>query len=408
MKFLYRCLGPVSLLALAACGSGTSAPIVHGGSQTHTARIYQSQSEFVSHRDYIREQEAALAARNAPTYPVYQTAAVPASHNNSHVDTAQLPAVHLTQNGLPAEKPVRSQRLQKYTMVVQPGDTVYAIGRRYDVSAQSIMKTNRLKPPYRLEVGQTLRLPRDAKQTATAYRQTASAPTTAHFYTVQRGDTLYSISKDTRLPLSQIAAENNLSRPYRLHIGQRIALPAGASSQALRHSSRSNDTGSIYTSAAPGKPVPLSRTERAENVPDLARKASFTPVPAQQSKPFEWPVKGAVIANYGVSDFGRRNDGVNIAAPAGTPVRAAANGEVVYRGSELDGFGNLLLVKHADGYVTAYAHNDAMLVKKGELVRQGQVIAKVGQTGAVSSPQLHFEVRRNLKAVDPVAMLGSQ
>ena len=95
-------------------------------------------------------------------------------------------------------------------------------------------------------------------------------------------------------------------------------------------------------------------------------------------------------------------------APAGTAVRAAADGEVVYRGAELDGFGNLLLVRHDGGYVTAYAHNDAMLVRKGDRVRQGQVIAKVGQTGAVTSPQLHFEIRRQLEAVDPMAFLGPQ
>ncbi|MHA7873321.1 MAG: murein hydrolase activator EnvC family protein, partial [Hyphococcus sp.] len=129
---------------------------------------------------------------------------------------------------------------------------------------------------------------------------------------------------------------------------------------------------------------------------------------AKTKSMFAWPVRGAVIAEYGSGDVGRRNDGVNIAAPAGTPVRAAADGEVVYRGSELDGFGNLLLVKHTDGFVTAYAHNDAMLVKKGDKVRQGQVIAKVGESGAVTSPQLHFEIRQNLKSVDPIALLGAQ
>ena len=141
----------------------------------------------------------------------------------------------------------------------------------------------------------------------------------------------------------------------------------------------------------------------------MARSASYSQQePAKSSSLFEWPVKGAIIASYGSGDVGRRNDGVNIAAPAGTPVRAAADGEVVYRGSELDGFGNLLLIKHADGFVTAYAHNDAMLVKKGDNVRQGQMIAKVGDSGAVTSPQLHFEVRQNLKSIDPVALLGTQ
>jgi len=116
-------------------------------------------------------------------------------------------------------------------------------------------------------------------------------------------------------------------------------------------------------------------------------------------------VKGAVIAEFGSAGVGRRNDGVNIAAPVGTPVRAAADGEVVYRGSELDGYGNLLLIKHADGFVTAYAHNDTMLARKGQKVQKGQVIAKVGQTGAVTEPQLHFEIRQNLKSVDPLALL---
>ena len=97
---------------------------------------------------------------------------------------------------------------------------------------------------------------------------------------------------------------------------------------------------------------------------------------------------------------------MNIAAPAGTAVRAAADGQVVYRGSELEGFGNLLLVKHDDGFVTAYAHNDSMLVKKGDQVRKGQVIAKVGQTGSVTTPQLHFEIRQESQPVNPVALLG--
>ncbi|MEX0645808.1 MAG: M23 family metallopeptidase, partial [Parvularculaceae bacterium] len=112
-----------------------------------------------------------------------------------------------------------------------------------------------------------------------------------------------------------------------------------------------------------------------------------------------------IIGQYGAGLMGRRNDGVNIAAPVGTPVRASADGEVVYRGSDLDGYGNLLLIKHGDGFVTAYAHNDAMLVKKGDLVRQGQVIAKVGQTGAATVPQLHFEIRQDLKSVDPLGFL---
>jgi murein DD-endopeptidase MepM/ murein hydrolase activator NlpD len=121
-----------------------------------------------------------------------------------------------------------------------------------------------------------------------------------------------------------------------------------------------------------------------------------------------WPVNGKVISVYGAKVGGQHNDGINIAAPLGTPVRAADNGVVVYAGNELRGFGNLLLVRHADGWVSAYAHCDALLVKRGEQVKRGQVIARVGQTGAVGSPQLHFELRKSGQAVDPTSELGPQ
>ena len=150
--------------------------------------------------------------------------------------------------------------------------------------------------------------------------------------------------------------------------------------------------------------APSTTAPKTQDVADLAKQVSFAQ-PTATDALFAWPVRGAIISDYGGGELGKRNDGINIAAPAGTPVRSAADGEVVYRGSELEGFGNLLLVKHTDGFVTAYAHNDAMLVKKGDVVRKGQVIAKVGETGAVTTPQLHFEIRQKLKSVDPLTLL---
>ena len=111
---------------------------------------------------------------------------------------------------------------------------------------------------------------------------------------------------------------------------------------------------------------------------------------------------------FSATDGGTHNDGINIAAPLGTPVRAADNGVVVYAGNELRGFGNLLLVRHADGWVSAYAHCDALLVKRGDQVKRGQVIARVGQSGSVAAPQLHFELRKGAEAVDPLGELGPQ
>ena len=120
-----------------------------------------------------------------------------------------------------------------------------------------------------------------------------------------------------------------------------------------------------------------------------------------------WPVRGVVVSEFGPKPGGLENDGINIAAPRGTPFRAADNGVVIYAGNELRGFGNLLLVRHESGMVTAYAHADETLVQRGDQVRRGQTIGRVGSTGNVTTPQLHFEVRRGTRAVNPSEYLGA-
>ena len=129
--------------------------------------------------------------------------------------------------------------------------------------------------------------------------------------------------------------------------------------------------------------------------------------PAVANNTFIWPVTGRIVSSFGERANGARNDGVNIAVPAGTPVKAADTGTVIYAGNELPGFGNLVLVKHSNGYVTAYAHNSKLLVRKGDKVSQGQAIAKAGRTGGVDVPQVHFEIRRGDKPVDPRRYIGN-
>jgi len=131
------------------------------------------------------------------------------------------------------------------------------------------------------------------------------------------------------------------------------------------------------------------------------------PIAAAGSGQFGWPVQGKVISKFGATADGLRNDGINISAPTGAPVVAAADGVVAYAGNELRGFGNMILIRHADGWVTAYAHNDSLAVKKGDSVKRGQTIARVGQTGNVTAPQLHFEIRKGTSAQDPMKYLGS-
>lgn len=137
------------------------------------------------------------------------------------------------------------------------------------------------------------------------------------------------------------------------------------------------------------------------------RPATYQPV-AKSSLAFAWPVSGRVISDYGAESNGARNDGINIATSMGTPIRAAAGGTVTYSGNELKGYGNLLLIKHADGYVTAYAHADRLLVARGDFVAKGQVIGYAGQTGDVTSPQLHFEIRHDTTPVNPRNLLSEK
>jgi murein DD-endopeptidase MepM/ murein hydrolase activator NlpD len=121
---------------------------------------------------------------------------------------------------------------------------------------------------------------------------------------------------------------------------------------------------------------------------------------------FRWPVRGRVIAGFGSKPNGVQNDGINLAVPEGTPVKAADDGVVAYAGNELKGYGNLVLIRHSNGYVSAYAHARELLVKRGDTIKRGQVIANSGQTGNVTSPQLHFEIRKGSTPVDPTQFLG--
>jgi murein DD-endopeptidase MepM/ murein hydrolase activator NlpD len=119
-----------------------------------------------------------------------------------------------------------------------------------------------------------------------------------------------------------------------------------------------------------------------------------------------WPVRGKVIQGFGPKTTGGQNDGINVAVPEGTPIKAAEDGVVAYAGNELKGYGNLVLVRHSNGFVTAYAHASELSVKKGETIKRGQVIGKAGSTGNVTSPQLHFEVRKGATPVDPAQYLN--
>jgi murein DD-endopeptidase MepM/ murein hydrolase activator NlpD len=170
----------------------------------------------------------------------------------------------------------------------------------------------------------------------------------------------------------------------------------------------------VAPAAKPAKPA--STEEKVAASPEIAgegkqRLAKVEQLPApdpMSGNSFRWPVKGRVISQFGARPDGGHNDGIDLAVPQGTPVQAAENGVVAYAGNELKGYGNLVLIRHSNNWVSAYAHNEEILVKRGDKVSRGQVIAKAGATGAVSQPLVHFELRKGSRPVDPTKYMSNQ
>ncbi|MFN3701398.1 MAG: peptidoglycan DD-metalloendopeptidase family protein [Alphaproteobacteria bacterium] len=266
--------------------------------------------------------------------------------------------------------------------VVQPGDTLYTISNSYQLAMQDIVFINRLQAPFHVRAGQRLRLP---------------PPQT---YRVRSGDTLYNVSRLFNTDMSAVARQNNLRAPYRLSEGQVLRLPSRSIAQAQQVQQASQG----MAMRPPQKPERSMSTAQQNIRPPASvqppQRVAATPPPRSSSR-FLQPVSGRLLSGFGAKPDGLHNDGINIGAPRGTPVKAAENGVVVYVGNELRGTGNLILIRHDGGYITAYAHLDAFKVARGQTVQRGDVIGAVGSTGSVSTPQLHFEIRRGTQAIDP-------
>jgi murein DD-endopeptidase MepM/ murein hydrolase activator NlpD len=177
-----------------------------------------------------------------------------------------------------------------------------------------------------------------------------------------------------------------------------VGLAAAVGSAAPRSTPSSG--GQPHTLNAPAtEQKTAALTDRSSDASEVAVEPSSAP------GRFRWPARGRVIAPYGKRPDGSHNDGINIAVPQGTEIHAAESGRVAYAGNELKGYGNLVLIRHGNGWVSAYAHADQLLVKRDDVVRRGQVIATAGKTGTVDQPQLHFELRQGAKPIDPMPHL---
>ena len=403
---------------------------------------------------------------------------------------------------------------------VQPGDTLYGLSRRHQVSLSELTSLNGLNNP-NLKPGQKLYLPAagassDRSTFAAARAVEEATPSTApHYpaaadagarnnashngtYTVRPGDSLYGIARSNNVKYAELQQVNGISDPTRVKPGTVLKIPGGSAPEAPpvqeaparvaaytpepppaaaevaaveEPSSRPHRaeaaaaprepsaTGEVppiipspparYGEATTMQPTVINgekrvaalsenkMTDASPDVPDVpavqpaAAPPPAPPVekPAVAEKPVQaeekvavavpaavansagntgklrWPVSGKIIAGFGGRPDGTHNDGINLQVPLGTEVHAAESGVVAYAGSELKGYGNLVLLRHDNGWVTAYAYNDELLVKRGDKIKRGQVIAKAGKTGAVDQPQVHFELRQGSKPVDPMPYL---
>jgi murein DD-endopeptidase MepM/ murein hydrolase activator NlpD len=316
------------------------------------------------------------------------------------------------------------------TIIVGTSDTLETLSRRYNVSSAAILQANGYKGPRALSPGQQLIIPRQTAAVAPAVAPPAltapaskvvAAPAAPAVHVVNRGDTLLSIARRNRVPVADLAKANRLNASAKLKLGQKITVP-GSRTAAAAPLAKPAAVATVAAVPPAGSAPPATKVAAVSGVPPQSARlaqattkveetpVAETPVRANEATgalpTFRWPVRGKVITSYGAKTNGKSNDGINLAVPEGTPVKAAEDGVVAYSGNELKGYGNLVLVRHSNGYVTAYAHASELLVKRGETIKRGQIIAKSGQSGEVGSPQLHFEIRKGSSPVDPLQFLN--
>ncbi len=285
------------------------------------------------------------------------------------------------------------------SVVVQPGDTLYAISRYHKMALQALIEANDLGPPFIIKPGQVLRLPEPG------------APLTPA--TGSRHPIASKPLSPTPVPPAprQQVKDGQEGRDDKKHLAAAGAAGQKPAGEPVDHTS---DSGEDQTSGfevaddkMPPQPQPAPAQKKVGVLKEIARPSAPSPAPAPAIKlvRFLWPAKGPILSDFGPKENGLHNDGINIAMPPNGPVAAAGDGVVSYAGSGLRGYGNLLLIRHEGGWVTAYAHNSELLVEKGAAVKRGQIIAKAGRSGGVPQDQLHFEVRQGAKAVDPKPLL---
>jgi murein DD-endopeptidase MepM/ murein hydrolase activator NlpD len=263
----------------------------------------------------------------------------------------------------------QSSQNEKYsskTIRIYAGDSLYSISKREGVTIRSIIEVNDLKPPFILYKGEELVIP------------------LSQIHVVKKGNTLWEIAKCYGVSVNNIRSLNNLKIKDKIYKDKELFIPRG-------NNNLKRDCNSIGNKSINNSEV---KKQLSKNNNKVLSNSSYL-----------WPVKGSILSKYGLLAKGLRNDGINISANKGDPVFAAESGKIVYAGNEIQAFGNLILIKHFDNNTTAYAHLEKINVKKGQSVKKGQIIASLGNSGKVSLPQLHFEVRNSNGPLNPLKYL---
>ncbi len=302
-------------------------------------------------------------------------------------------------------------------VTVGNGETVEMIARKYGVPVVALRQTNNLGEAGAVRPGQRIVIPRYV--TASAPQAPAPQPAkparvAESMHVVAPGETLMIIAHKHGVSLTALAKANKIKPFGPISIGQRLTVPGGHPVAAAHQAPAAAVAQKPAPQVAQPRTVPVEKVAASPvqsariATPEMKTTESVAPAaePAGNLPAFRWPVKGRIIAGFGLSANGTQNDGINLAVPEGTPVKAADDGVVAYAGNELKGYGNLVLIRHSNGYVSAYANASQLLVKRGDSIKRGQVIAHAGQTGNVTSPQLHFEIRKGSTPVDPTKYLG--
>lgn len=393
-------------LALAGCGSMV-APSFSSPSETASAPANPNMGQVINGAYIVAPGDTLASVSNRTNTPI-----------RALIDSNGLQPPYNIRPG----QELRIAERQNY--VVKAGDTLGGLAQRFNVQQSALVELNGLQAPYKLRVGQSLVLPSavEASQSVAAVLPSSTTPQ------------IPAPKVDVVPAAANSGTVSGTALPPAVPTGSAQSSPAGAKpivsttvGGALPPASTtpSTTTPTATAKAMPAEPDLSAAEEAAEgayekktqqqvaaapaSAPAAAKPVETAPVAAvgpASASGFSWPVQGKVILKYGATTDGLRNDGINIAAPAGAPVMASADGTVAYAGNQLRGFGNLVLIRHANGLITAYAHNQSLLVQKGDKVKRGATIARVGSTGNVPTSQLHFEIRKGEEPVDPMKYLG--